>query len=100
MLCQLETLAQVIQWDISTGLHCLNKYNAPFNLVFMDPPYHSNLVAVGLKHIQTLPILSPGNLLVVEHFHKESLPSDTINLNLIDQRHYGKTLVSILEFVL
>jgi 16S rRNA (guanine966-N2)-methyltransferase len=99
-LCQLETRAQVIRWDITTGLNCLRSYNTLFNLVFMDPPYNSNLVAVSLKHLQALPILSPGSLIVVEHSLKEAISSDTMNIKLTDQRRYGKSLVSILECML
>ena len=99
-LCQLETRAQIIRWDITTGLNCLNTYGCLFNLVFMDPPYNSNLVTVSLRHLQALPVLSPGNLIVVEHSLKEPISSDTMNLKLTDQRRYGKSLVSILECVL
>ena len=99
-LCQLETRAQVIRWDITTGLNCLNSHTTLFNLVFMDPPYNSNLVTISLKHLQALPILSPGNLIVVEHSHKEPIFSDTMNLKIVDQRRYGKSLVSFLECVI
>ena len=99
-LCHLETRARVIRWDITSGLNCLNTYDTVFNLVFMDPPYDSNLVTVSLGHLQALPNLSPGSLIVVEHSHKEPISNDTMNLTLTDQRRYGKSLVSILECVL
>ena len=99
-LCQLETRAQVIRWDITTGLNCLNTFDTLFNLVFLDPPYNNNLVAVSLRHLQAFPILSPGSLIVVEHSQKEPISNDTMNLKLTDQRRYGKSLVSILECVL
>ena len=99
-LFQLETSAKVIRWDITTGLNCLSNYGSLFNLVFMDPPYNRNLVSVSLRHLQALPILSSGNLIVVEHSLKEPISNDTMNLKLTDQRRYGKSLVSILECVL
>lgn len=98
--CHLEEQSRVIRWDITSGLNCLNISDTPFDLIFMDPPYNKNFVADSLRHIQTLPFLSPGNLLIVEHSPLEPLPSDLIHLILRDQRRYGKSLVSFLECVL
>lgn len=99
-LCRLEAQSQVIRGDVSTGLRCLSVLDPSFDLVFMDPPYNRNFVADSLEHVQIYPILSSGNRLVVEHSPLEPLPSSLINFILLDQRHYGKSLVSILKYVL
>jgi 16S rRNA (guanine966-N2)-methyltransferase len=99
-LCRLEARSQVIRWDISAGLNCLNTSNSPFDIVFMDPPYNNNFVGYSLKHLQIHPILAPGSHLVVEHSTLEPIPDDLNNFVVRDQRRYGKSLVSILEYVL
>ena len=99
-LCRLEDRSRVIHWDITSGLSCLNTSKNRFNLVFLDPPYNMNFIAVALKNILTHSILAPNNRLVVEHSFLESLPNELDTYVLHDQRRYGKTLVSFLEGML
>lgn len=98
-LCRLEARARVIRWDITAGLDCLHRNTRHFTLVFMDPPYERNFVAVGLRQLQVHPILAPGSRLVVEHSHREPIPEELSAYFLLDQRRYGNSLVSFLEYV-
>jgi 16S rRNA (guanine966-N2)-methyltransferase len=99
-LCRLETRSRVIRKDITAGLDGLSVSGGPFDLVFMDPPYNRQLVVACLQHLQNSTILARGTLLVVEHSPQEPIPGDWSRFLLRDQRRYGKSLVSILEYVL
>lgn len=98
--CRLLDRARVILWDVTRDLGCIPISQPRFDLVFIDPPYNRGLVRDGLNLIRRSPILAPGHRLILEHSLREPLPLALDGFILHDQRRYGKTLVSFLEFVL
>jgi 16S rRNA (guanine966-N2)-methyltransferase len=66
----------------------------------MDPPYRRNLVAPALDHLAECRALAPEALVVIEHAVSEPLPGRMPGYALADQRKYGKTFVSFLNYVM
>lgn len=98
--CRVGDRMTVIRWDIRTGLGCLTQHPARFSLVFMDPPYASDLACTAIAHLYSMGCVSPGASLVVEHSH-QSIPEAIDGFcELTDRRRYGKTLVSIFATML
>ncbi len=64
---------------------------ATFDVVLLDPPYERGLVPRVLEQIQTLNLLSPTPLVIVEEKFSMQLPEHCGQLLLTDQRHYGET---------
>ncbi len=73
---------------------------AGFDLVFMDPPYDRALVIPALAALRAAAVTDPEVLIVVEHAPVETLPDQKGGWRCLDQRRYGKTLVSFLGAVL
>jgi len=71
-----------------------------FGLVFIDPPYNQNLVKPALFNLDQSKSLKNGSCIVVEHASLEPIPTDLLAFELSDQRRYGKTLVSFLNYVI
>ena len=92
--------SRVIRWDIARSLHCLRGDTSGIALVFMDPPYRQNLIAPALLHLAASSALSPGARIVIEHAASEPLPRQMTGYTLADQRKYGKTFVSFLNYVM
>ena len=105
-----EDAAQVIRWDISKNLNCIRSQGkaednrdgahpqAPsgYNLVFLDPPYHRDLIGRALQHLHQDRLLLRDALIVAEHAADESPSAETAGFVLSDQRTYGNTSVSFL----
>ena len=87
----------IIPWNIARNLQCLCGQEA-FDLVFVDPPYRKSLIQRTLVNLQSAKI--GFTTAIVEHNEEESLGQLPEGVILRDQRHYGKTLVSILDGVL
>jgi 16S rRNA (guanine966-N2)-methyltransferase len=98
--CRLLDQTEVIRWEIKHNLNCLRSRTALFDLVFMDPPYRSDLLLPALSNLRDCRCLSADALIIAEHAESEPLPPQLSGFRLIDQRRYGKTLVSFLDFVL
>ncbi len=66
-----------------------------YDIVFLDPPYHSGELMEILPLIAGSNILEDGGIVVAEHFFKTRLP-DTINrLELKKSYKYGDTVLSV-----
>ena len=86
----LEDRATVLAGDAVT-LGARHVPASPWQLVFVDPPYRSDL---AVRAIQTLAHLAPDAVVVVEH-DRRNAPPDTLGYSEgTDQRRYGDTLVS------
>ena len=106
--CTLGNKAKIIKWDIKKNLNCIRSPGLTgrilpsepplFNLVFMDPPYNKNMLKPALCNLHSTGSLEREALIIVEHTLPESIPVDSPELEIADQRRYGKTLVSFLNY--
>jgi 16S rRNA (guanine966-N2)-methyltransferase len=98
--CRFETRAKVIQQDIQKGLRWLKAENIPINLAFLDPPYHMAIIGSTLSNLHESGALLPNALMVVEHSVTSPLVEIPSEFKRIDQRNYGKTLVSFIHYII
>jgi 16S rRNA (guanine966-N2)-methyltransferase len=98
--CALAGSTAVLRWDAARNLNCLRSREPKFELVFMDPPYGHGLVMPALAHLHAADCVTSGAQLVIEHGRDDPLPDPAPPYHLLDQRRYGKTLVSFLSYVI
>ncbi len=108
-LCAFDNRTKIIKWDIKKNLNCIRStgltsrilpLNIPlFNLVFMDPPYKKNMLKSALCNLHSTGSLERGALIIIEHTLLEPIPTDSPKFEIADQRRYGKTLVSFLNYI-
>ena len=67
----------------------------PFGLVFLDPPYHKNLIAPALKSLRDGGWLTQNALLVAETSADEVM--DAPGFEILDEREYGETRLRFLS---
>ncbi len=99
-LCNLDDRVKVIKWDINKNLKCIEHSKPAFNLVFMDPPYDKNFLEPTLLNLHLSCCMEKGCLIIVEHSLREPIPKEPAIFEITDQRKYGKTLVSFLNYVI
>lgn len=63
--------------------------DAPFDLVFIGPPYGKGLAHQALHALCGGQLLAPGSVAAVEVFQKESLDETYGHLVRVDDRRYG-----------
>jgi 16S rRNA (guanine966-N2)-methyltransferase len=98
--CRLEKKTNIIRWNIKQNLNCINSKKHSFDLIFLDPPYDKNLIKPTLSNLDKSHSLKNEACIVVEHSLLEAIPTDLFAFELLDQRKYGKTLVSFLKYVI
>lgn len=67
-----------------------------FDIIFIDPPYSSNFYNNALSLISKRQLLSSQGLVITERDSKIQVPSCD-GLNLVTDRRYGNTTVSIFK---
>lgn len=72
-----------------------NYHGKPFDIVFLDPPYHDFSPERVLGMLS--PVLGQKGLIVLEHFHKTDLPEAPGKVRLKRQYRYGDTVLSLYE---
>jgi 16S rRNA (guanine(966)-N(2))-methyltransferase RsmD len=65
---------EVFRQDARTALATLADRGRRFDVVYLDPPYDSDLYEAMLESLGEGPLLADGGVVVAEHFHKRPLP--------------------------
>ena len=76
----------------------LGKAPRAYDVVFLDPPYHSKLLAPTLASLAAGGWLAEDGIIVTERDEKETveLPDAFIR---VDERHYGRAVIELLQLV-
>ena len=97
-LCGVAGQACVLKWDISRSLACLGRCGRLFDLVFIDPPYATDLAAKTLYHLEAQPVLGCGSQIVIEHARDNPPDSLSQSFQLVSRRTYGGTGLSFVRY--
>ena len=97
--CAVDNRSQIIRWNIVKNLNCIKSIGSEFDLVFMDPPYNKGIIKPTLLNLHDSGSLGNDACIVVEHNYLETIPETYKQFELIDQRKYGKKLISFMRYV-
>jgi 16S rRNA (guanine(966)-N(2))-methyltransferase RsmD len=89
--CRFSEQAEVFCAD-SLGLLSRMK-KGRFGLIFLDPPYHGDLLSQALLKICTLDLLAQGGIIICETEFGVSLPELPAPYRVLKEYRYGKTAV-------
>lgn len=92
--CRLNERSEVLRTDAL--LFLANDPKEPFDLIYIAPPQYLGLWAKALQALELRPgWLSEGGLAIAQIHPKEYQPLPLENLELVDQRTYGSTMLCI-----
>jgi 16S rRNA (guanine966-N2)-methyltransferase len=87
----LQQGAHIVKADV---FRYLDSTPEPFHLVYVAPPQYKSLWQKTLRKLEARPAwLCEEGMVVVQIFPKEFEPLPLVNLQLIDERKYGSTLL-------
>ncbi len=85
---------RLLHLDVERGLHELAKSESSFDLIFLDPPYHTEEGKKALNTVVECAILAPVGVLVIEHDRRTIVPASSGPLTQWKQHRYGGTVLS------
>ena len=83
----------LITKDYKDALTEFKYKNIKFDIIFLDPPYHLNILNNSIKMIQDYKLLNKNGIIVCEF--EEEVPYSIYNV--IKEKKYGKTNIIILK---
>lgn len=86
--------AQLIQGN---ALDVLNTLNQPYNLIFLDPPFHQNLIPNMLKRIAEKALLAVDGVIYIECEGQASSYSVPENWRLIKEKKSPQVLARVYQ---
>jgi 16S rRNA (guanine966-N2)-methyltransferase len=91
-------VARVFQEPVSTFLARAERNQtdiAPYDLIFMDPPYADPELVATLERVGRSPLVESGATLVIGHSPRVALPPQAGRLRRLRERCYGDSCFSI-----
>jgi len=94
MLASTGGEVQVFRQDARTAIAALGDQGMRFDVVYLDPPYDSDLYEPLLALLGEGPLLADGGAVVAEHFHKRALPETIGALTRTREKRVGDHVLS------
>lgn len=88
--------SRVVLQDAAAAVKRLAREEAPFHLIFLDPPYHEGHTTRVLELLADSPLVDGATTIVAEFSSKEAIPERFGRLLETDRRIYGDTALSFL----
>jgi 16S rRNA (guanine(966)-N(2))-methyltransferase RsmD len=85
---------RVFRQDARTAIGALADQGMRFDVVYLDPPYASDLYEPLLRLLGEGPLLAKGGVVVAEHFHKRPLPATIGALVRTREKRVGDHVLS------
>ncbi len=87
-------LAEKATVRLGDSLGFLSSCREQFDLIFLDPPYATNLLDISLEKIAEIDILSKDGIIICENRSEKILPDAIGSLKKIKEYQYGKIQVT------
>lgn len=94
--CQLTDKAEVVVRDTFQALSSMS--GTQFDLIFIDPPYSKGHAERAVNEIAKFKLLGKEGIICAETGTDENLPEAVEELQRIDQRRYGSTVISLYSY--
>ena len=91
---KIENKAEILKSDAIKAIKILNKKEETFDIIFIDPPYNKNYIALCIDTIKKYDIMKPDGLLILQHSVNENFKYN--GFSCLKQKKYGKTLLTLL----
>ncbi|UCH81825.1 MAG: 16S rRNA (guanine(966)-N(2))-methyltransferase RsmD [Nitrospiraceae bacterium] len=87
-----ENKSRVLAKKVLSFIGSAETEKQKFDIIFLDPPYHTDEIMHALSAISNAAILEKGGTVIAEHFKKKQLPDIVNNLKKIKEYNYGDTV--------
>ena len=87
----------VITKKAMSFIHWAALQELSFDIIFLDPPYHTDEIMHALAAVGPSHILAREGIVIAEHFTKNPLPDRLEGLRKVKEYHYGDTVLSFFQ---
>jgi len=95
----ITTEVSIYPVDVLRILPKISREEAPYDLIFVDPPFKANLWLQVLELLSRLTVLAATGQIVVEIPGRNQLPERVGRLQRVDKRVYGEVSLEFWEYI-
>jgi 16S rRNA (guanine(966)-N(2))-methyltransferase RsmD len=92
--CGVADRTTVIAAALPQALHRL-PLGLQADILFLDPPYASDLAEITLAVLQASPMLAPHGTMIWQHAAQRQVPAEILGRRCLKRRRYGATQLSV-----
>ncbi len=92
---RMDKMADVFTMDVSRFLKTTPSGDMKFDIIFADPPYESTEYRILVELLPDFKGLSQETMIIIEHFHRMTLPERIGDFVILKRYRYGDTILSI-----
>jgi 16S rRNA (guanine(966)-N(2))-methyltransferase RsmD len=89
-----ESRAQVVRGDVERELGRLAAEGRRFEIIFLDPPYTTDLASRALDALGSGELVAPDGLVIAQHFTKRPPAREYGALRAFRDRRFGETTLT------
>lgn len=93
--CGYSSKADIIKGEASAFITKAVKEGLKFDIIFLDPPYHSGELERILPQLSGGEMLNDEGIVIAEHLSKKKLPDETGNFVQKKAYKYGDTMLTL-----
>lgn len=82
---------------LSDSTRFLKQTNKKFDIIFIDPPYESNLYENSLVEIKKQKLLNPDGQIIVEYDKAKTPAFDICGFDIYREKNYGRVKILIVK---
>jgi 16S rRNA (guanine(966)-N(2))-methyltransferase RsmD len=97
--CRFEEFAQIMHSDFEMAIEEIGRNSYKVDYVFIDPPYGVYDLGSIVKSIFNADILSAEGMIIVECDKDDNISCDDCGFNLLKEKIYGRTKLTIITEV-
>jgi len=83
--------AQLLEMSAASAIEKLATQGRVFDIIFIDPPYETSLLAETMGKLAKANLLAPGGMIIAETDSKMAISAIPVEFELTDTRIYGRT---------
>ena len=87
----------ILKMDFSRAIKSIKRDGKQFDIVYIDPPYASELCEESLNLLAEYDIINKNGIVLAEHFYKNKLKEIFGELKLTRIKKIGETCISIFK---
>jgi len=89
--------AEITSQRVISFINRADQQDLTFDIIFLDPPYHTDEILNALEAIGRSALIKPEGLVIAEHFAKIKLPDSFDRLHKVKTYNYGDSVLSLFE---
>jgi 16S rRNA (guanine(966)-N(2))-methyltransferase RsmD len=92
-----EDFSRVVTKKVLPFIEAAELDNQKFDIIFLDPPYHTDEIVNAMSAISNATILNSDGTVIAEHFKKRELADSFHNLKKIKEYNYGDSVFTFFK---